>query len=356
MQKFVLPLLLPPLLSSCAVFTPVSMPQGTPALVFVDGQISDSADTIAHTQRRLSPQRAPQTVLKPTNNQTIPGSTAPSVAPTSQPARTSVANTLPVPGTTTLAMTGTPQPAAVLSLSPARNLTLEQWVRRIMPSGWKLAYENALRSKLNTRIVSVYTNDQWTRVLERLLAEQSIAGNIDWNTQTVTLARAGQTLPLAAPPTTIAASTSATPRNPFRGEHAAASPPVSAVPLVGTAATNKTQVPVLSATFGKPVSPVVDGKTWQAPAGKTLREILSAWISEQRCESGASANWTLIWPNIGPNAVTDYQLEAPLTFRGSFESMLDQVFKLYKNAETPLYADASRLQCLVAVSDAPARK
>ena len=111
-------------------------------------------------------------------------------------------------------------------------------------------------------------------------------------------------------------------------------------------------MPGLSATFGKPVSPVVDGKTWQAPAGKTLREILSAWISEQRCESGASANWTLIWPN----AVTDYQLDAPLTFRGSFESMLDQVFQLYKNAETPLYGDASRLQCLVAVSDSPAKK
>lgn len=347
MQKKFLPLLLPPLLSSCAVLTPNSMPQDTPALVFVDGQISDSADTIAHTQRRLTPTRAPQTALKPANHQAIPDSTTPSAVPTLQPTRMTAANT-----TTTLAMAGTPQPAAVLSLSPARNLTLEQWVRRIMPSGWKLAYENALRTKLNTRIVSVYTNDQWTRVLERLLAEQSITGNIDWNTQTITLARAGQTMPLAAPPTTISAPPSSTPRNPFKGENTASTPPSSAVPLVGPAATVKTSVPALSAAFGKPVLPVIDGKIWQAPAGKTLREVLSKWVIEQRCESGASANWTLIWPT----AVTDYQLEAPLTFRGSFESMLDQMFQLYKYAETPLFADGNRVQCLVAVSDTPAKK
>jgi len=249
-------------------------------------------------------------------------------------------------------MTGTPQPAAVLSLSPARNLTLEQWVRRIIPSGWKLAYENALRTKLNTRIVSVYTNDQWTRVLERLLAEQSITGNIDWNTHTVTLTRVGQTMPLATPPTTITPGTSVAPRNPFKGEHTASTQSSSTAPLVGSAATVKTPAPALSATFGNPVMPVISGKTWLAPAGKTLREVLFKWVSEQRCESGASANWTLIWPN----AVTDYQLDAPLTFRGSFESMLDQVFQLYKNAETPLYGDASRLQCLVAVSDSPAKK
>lgn len=349
MQKFI-PLLLPPLLSSCTVFTSSSTPQDVPALVFVDGQISDSADTIAHTQQRLTPPRAVTPTTRLASTQPVASNSTPLPVPKLMPTpQVSPAST------TTLTMTGTPQPAAVLSLSPARNLTLEQWVRRIIPSGWKLEYENALRTKLNTRVVSVYTNDQWTRVLERLLAEQSIAGNVDWDRQTITLSRTGQTQPLATQPTLVTASTTAAaPHNPFSGGNTAEKPGMSAstAPLPDSPPTTKLNAPANSATFGKPVAAVIDGKTWQAPAGKTLREVLSKWVSEQRCESGASANWTLIWPN----AVTDYQLEAPLTFRGSFESMLDQMFRLYKNAETPLYADGSRVQCLVAVSDTPAKK
>lgn len=350
MQKIVLPLLLPPLISSCTVFTPSSVPQDVPALVFVDGQISDSANTIAHTQQRLTPPRAVTPTIRLTSTQPVASNTAPLTVPKLMQAP------LVSPGNTTmLTMTGTNQSAAVLSLSPARNLTLEQWVRRIIPSGWKLEYENTLQTKLKTRVVSVYTNDQWTRVLKRLLAEQSISGNVDWNKQIITLSRTGQTLPLATPPTLVAASTpAAAPHNPFSGGKTAEKPAIAAftAPLPNSPISVKLNAPANSATFGKPVAPVIDGKTWQAPAGKTLREVLSKWVSEQRCESGASANWTLIWPN----AVTDYQLEAPLTFRGSFESMLDQMFRLYKNAETPLYADGSRVQCLVAVSDTPAKK
>lgn len=353
MQKFI-PLLLPPLLSSCTVFTPSNLPQDIPALVFVDGQISDSADTIAHTQQRLTP-RASAPLLSQTNSQPVATRTAPLPEPELMQATQVATRQTTAPGATALTMTGTPQTTAVLSLSPARNLTLEQWVRRIIPSGWSLEYENALQTKLKTRVVSVYTNDQWTRVLERLLAEQSISGNVDWNRQTVTLSRTGQTLHVATPPTRVAAGTpAAAPHNPFSGGNTAAKPGTgtSTAPLPDSPPTAKLNAPANSATFGKPVAPVIDGKTWQAPAGKTLREVLSKWASEQRCESGASANWTLIWPN----AVTDYQLEAPLTFRGSFESMLDQMFRLYKNAETPLYADGSRVQCLIAVSDTPAKR
>ena len=99
-----------------------------------------------------------------------------------------------------------------------------------------------------------------------------------------------------------------------------------------------------------PVAPGVEGKSWLAPSGTTLREMLMKWAQDTRCESGASAHWTVIWPV----TVTDYRLDAPLTFRGSFETMLGQMFELYRTAQKPLYAEASRMQCVISVTDIPA--
>lgn len=88
-------------------------------------------------------------------------------------------------------------------------------------------------------------------------------------------------------------------------------------------------------------------KEWRAPAGTTLRENIVKWAEETKCESKASTHWIAIWPL----SVTDYRLDAPLVFRGSFESTLEQVFELYRTAQKPLYAQASRMQCVIIVSE-----
>lgn len=390
MHKLALPLLLPSLLSSCTGFQSRNVAPDTPALVFVDGQISDSADMISQTQRRIAP---PPSVRQPTPvrpvSQTTPlpqptlltaptrstpavtrqagPQTTPLPQPTlltastrSTPAVTQQAGPQNPPGNTSLpalTFTGTPAPVAVLSLSPARNLTLEQWVRRIIPSGWTLNYENALRPRLNTRIVSVDTNDQWTRVLNRLLSEQFIQAQVDWDRHAVTLQRAGQSVPVAsAVPTTAIRTqgiqTAGAPKNPFSGSVAAAPSGVKASPAPVAVKPLPTPAPVVNAqpATGKPVAPVVEGKSWLAPSGTTLREMLMKWAQDTRCESGASPHWTVIWPV----TVTDYRLDAPLTFRGSFETMLGQMFELYRTAQKPLYAEASRMQCVISVTDIPA--
>ena len=370
MQKIVIPLLLSPLISSCTGFQPRNASPETPALVFVDGQISDSADIITQTQRRIAPPAATPVSVRQSTPVTPVLQTAPLPRPAllsaSSPS-TSMATRQTVPLSPTvntslpaLTFVGTPGTAAVLSLSPARNLTLEQWVRRIIPSGWALNYENALRPVLNTRIVSINTNDQWTRVLNRLLSEQSIQAHVDWNLHAVTLQRAGQPTPAASPVITPAVKTTpmltvATPKNPFSGSGTVkpaapetvkpATTPVTAKPLM-------TPTPVIKPQplTGQPVAPVIEGKNWLAPSGTTLREMLMKWAQDTRCESGASAHWTVIWPV----SVTDYRLDAPLTFRGTFETMLGQMFDLYRTAQKPLYAEASRIQCVVSVTDSPA--
>lgn len=378
MKKITLPLLLSPLLAGCTDFMARETGAQTPALVFVDGQISESADIIAQTQRRLAPPHPPSAPVvgvqksapatAPTGNSVpLP---SPSLVRTVTPAATASSAQPLTPGSQpvlpALSVTGTPGTVAVLSLSPARNLTLEQWVRRIIPSGWKLEYENALRTALNTRIVSVYTNDQWTRVLNRLLAEQSLHGDLNWTTQTVTLRRPGQQVAARVQPTNKPA-TPAAPRNPFSSVNATVPTAVatektgsrpSATPVsksqrqsqaasVTPSVPSRPTAPVLT---GTPV-PVSDsgGKVWRAQPGTTLRRTLMQWAGETRCETVDGTKWTVIWPA----SVTDYRLDAPLTFHGSFESMLTQVFDLYHTASKPLYAKASRMQCLVSVTDTP---
>ncbi|EJR7831316.1 TPA: pili assembly chaperone [Salmonella enterica] len=378
MKKITLPLLLSPLLAGCTDFMARETGAQMPALVFVDGQISESADIIAQTQRRLAPPRpasAPVVGVQKSAPAAVPAGNSvplpsPSLAKTETPAATASSAQPLTPGSQpalpALSVTGTPGTVAVLSLSPARNLTLEQWVRRIMPSGWKLEYENALRTALNTRIVSVYTNDQWTRVLNRLLAEQSLHGDLNWTTQTVTLRRPGQQAAARVQPADKPA-TPAAPRNPFSSVSAtvpaaAATEKTDSHPAATPVSTSQRQAQAASVTPSvpsRPAAPVLTGtpvpvsdtggKVWRAQPGTTLRRTLMQWAGETRCETADGTKWTVIWPA----SVTDYRLDAPLTFHGSFESMLTQVFDLYHTASKPLYAKASRMQCLVSVTDTP---
>lgn len=100
--------------------------------------------------------------------------------------------------------------------------------------------------------------------------------------------------------------------------------------------------------FGTPVTAVPSGQLWRAEVGSTLKETLTRWAGSAKCDNGG--NWVVIWP-----VSLDYRIDAPLTFHGNFESVLVQVFDLYRQADKPLYAAASRSQCLVSVSDQPGR-
>ncbi|EAT4156190.1 hypothetical protein EUY23_19275 [Salmonella enterica] len=97
---------------------------------------------------------------------------------------------------------------------------------------------------------------------------------------------------------------------------------------------------------GTPVTARPLGPEWKAAAGITLQESLTAWAEKADCPNGG--HWVVIW-----QTPVDYLIEAPLTFHGSFESALDQVFDLYRTAEKRLYAEASRTQCLVSVTGRP---
>ncbi|EAO6531889.1 hypothetical protein G0R83_004999 [Salmonella enterica] len=146
----------------------------------------------------------------------------------------------------------------------------------------------------------------------------------------------------------------ATGRNPFSGKDLTGK--TTATPVVSTASpspvapTASSPAPALSTPvpklIGTPVKALPSGPEWKAAAGITLQESLTAWAAKADCPNGG--HWVVIW-----QTPVDYRIEAPLTFRGSFESALDQVFDLYRPAEKRLYAEANRTQCLVSVTGRP---
>ncbi|EIP3426310.1 TcpQ domain-containing protein, partial [Salmonella enterica] len=147
----------------------------------------------------------------------------------------------------------------------------------------------------------------------------------------------------------------ATGRNPFSGKDltgktTATTPAVSTTSPSPVAPTASSPTPALSTPapklIGTPVKALPSGPQWKAAAGTTLKESLTAWAEKADCPNGG--HWVVIW-----QSPVDYRIEAPLTFRGSFESALDQVFELYRPAEKRLYAEANRTQCLVSVTGRP---
>lgn len=165
--------------------------------------------------------------------------------------------------------------------------------------------------------------------------------------------------------TPVKPASSPSPRNPFTGENltgttlSGSHPPASVgenpqvkktSPSTVKAVNPATASALATATkplIGTPVITVASGPEWKAVVGTTLKESLTYWAGRADCQGGG--HWVVIW-----QTPVDYLIEAPLAFRGSFESALDQVFDLYRPAEKRLYAEANRAQCLVSVTDKPA--
>lgn len=208
MHKKHLTLFLPSLLTGCAGFAPPPETENAAtALVFIDGQISESSSLLAQTQRRLSPPPVSRPV---------------SATNTSAQAVTAQSLPLPAPALTAdaalsnIIMTGTPGSDPVTALPLTRNRTVSDWVKQLLPAGWQFRQENAATPALRTRIASWSANDQWTRSLNRLLAEQHLWGHLDWKNRTLTVttspaAPATDSSPQATAPASATSAVAATP-------------------------------------------------------------------------------------------------------------------------------------------------
>ncbi|EOA4306551.1 toxin co-regulated pilus biosynthesis Q family protein, partial [Escherichia coli] len=99
----------------------------------------------------------------------------------------------------------------------------------------------------------------------------------------------------------------------------------------------------------KPLTPVTvpqkqtEKLTWNLKKGSTLRDGLTEWASSSPC---GTSTWNLVW-----NTPVNYRIDAPLIFRGNFESALKDTLMLYLSADKPLYAFRNIAQCVITIKD-----
>lgn len=273
-----------------------------------------------------------------------------------------------------------------------KNQTLSNAIKDIIPGSWHFTISPRISGK---KKVSWTGNDQWPYVLNRLAKNYGWYAAIDWNTHSVTISdvpvasvtpkptltasaivtAAGKpaaqstgtkTAVIAHPvhplsqseatvknPTTLQPPTTPVVTGPFKST-TAVSQQKTGTSSSSTMSAGKIQHSVTataSTSTPKPVSVnhVEPTQVWTASVGQTLRDTIFVWAAKAECSS-ETRHWTVVW-----DTPTNYSIDAPLQFSGTFKQALTGIFELYLGADVPLYAGTNSAQCAIKVDDKPVR-
>ncbi|HFR6011462.1 TPA: TcpQ domain-containing protein, partial [Shigella sonnei] len=186
--------------------------------------------------------------------------------------------------------------------------SLQKALKEIVPSDWTAEISPEV-TKTFRRTISWQGNDQWPYVLDKMLRNYGLT--VIKNTEKRHLLidfqqQKGKTSQKAP------VSPDKTPASPVRT-------PVSSDKL-----------PQKSLTPVTVPQKQTEKLTWNLKKGSTLRDGLTEWASSSPC---GNSTWNLVW-----DTPVNYRIDAPLIFRGNFESALKDTLMLYLSADKPLYA------------------
>lgn len=331
---------------------------GPPSGGVVDGMLSRSAADISAMQYRIhqSSPSAQRPVSQASVKPTAPLLSRPAVAPASL-----------------LKPSGTLSPSSAAGAGPADGFvrqsgvapTLRAALRKIVPPGHTVVFDKAVSADA-PELWQWTGNDRWPFVINKLLATRGMKATVNEKTGTVTVEPAQRAQTTRAPgqgtsspvpavgaikpvPATVpnnpatsapakTATRTGTGRNPFRDDATAKAAGAASVPVLPAAI----RAPVVPVT---PL-PVVQVRHWRIETGSTVKDWLYSQAATETCTVPGIKNWTVAW--LTP---TNYRVDAPLTFDGSFREMLNRLFTLYGTAKVPLYAGVRAAQCVVSVDD-----
>ncbi|EFM8275552.1 pilus assembly protein [Escherichia coli] len=199
--------------------------------------------------------------------------------------------------------------------------SLQKALKEIVPSDWTAEISPEV-TKTFRRTISWQGNDQWPYVLDKMLRNYGLT--VIKNTEKRHLLidfqqQKGKTSQKAP------VSPDKTPVSPVRT-------PVSSDKLP--------QKPLTPATVPQKQT---EKLTWNLKKGSTLRDGLTEWASSSPC---GNSTWNLVW-----DTPVNYRIDAPLIFRGNFESALKDTLMLYLSADKPLYAFRNIAQCVITIKD-----
>ncbi|EHH4427552.1 pilus assembly protein, partial [Escherichia coli] len=199
--------------------------------------------------------------------------------------------------------------------------SLQKALKEIVPSDWTAEISPEV-TKTFRRTISWQGNDQWPYVLDKMLRNYGLT--VIKNTEKRHLLidfqqQKGKTSQKAP------VSPDKTPASPVRT-------PVSSDKL-----------PQKSLTPVTVPQKQTEKLTWNLKKGSTLRDGLTEWASSSPC---GNSTWNLVW-----DTPVNYRIDAPLIFRGNFESALKDTLMLYLSADKPLYAFRNIAQCVITIKD-----
>ncbi|HFU3030582.1 TPA: TcpQ domain-containing protein [Escherichia coli] len=199
--------------------------------------------------------------------------------------------------------------------------SLQKALKEIVPSDWTAEISPEV-TKTFRRTISWQGNDQWPYVLDKMLRNYGLT--VIKNTEKRHLLidfqqQKGKTSQKAP------VSPDKTPASPVRT-------PVSSDKL-----------PQKSLTPVTVPQKQTEKLTWNLKKGSTLRDGLTEWASSSPC---GTSTWNLVW-----DTPVNYRIDAPLIFRGNFESALKDTLMLYLSADKPLYAFRNIAQCVITIKD-----
>ncbi|HHE4913573.1 TPA: TcpQ domain-containing protein [Enterobacter hormaechei] len=245
----------------------------------------------------------------------------------------------------------TPQPAKIPNVSftgeadslpglvskAGNKQSLDNALGVIIPSGWTTVKSARLKSGFKTP-VSWTAGDQWPHTLSKLARHNKLQVNIQWASRQVLIDLADtqqQTKPVvsnpwAQPKLLTMPAMPAKPADPDKSK--------TSLLITQKGSTQKASLP--------PPQPA--RKIWRAETGITLKDAIFTWAAETTCEANPGKKWTVAWVT-----TTNYRIDAPLQFSGTWRDALNQVFTLYLKASVPLYAGTNTAQCVLKVDDKP---
>ncbi|EMB4562323.1 TcpQ domain-containing protein [Salmonella enterica] len=199
--------------------------------------------------------------------------------------------------------------------------SLQKALKEIVPSDWTAEISPEV-TKTFRRTISWQGNDQWPYVLDKMLRNYglTVIKNTEKRHLLIDFQQQKRKTSQKAP-----VSPDKTPASPVRT-------PVSSDKL-----------PQKSLTPVTVPQKQTEKLTWNLKKGSTLRDGLTEWASSSPC---GNSTWNLVW-----DTPVNYRIDAPLIFRGNFESALKDTLMLYLSADKPLYAFRNIAQCVITIKD-----
>lgn len=247
-----------------------------------------------------------------------------------------------------------------LVTTDGKNIPLYKAVRTIVPQSESISLAPDVAQNFKGNI-SWKGNDQWPFVLQKALSASGLTALIDKGNHTV-IVQYSQKMNFSADVNNnikapVASKTEQLKTGSLlvvKGSEKTLSTSKTAPLPVVQGSTKPLTTPVIPvASMGvihpvptKPViKPVPVMKIWKIDKGTTLKAGFNEWVAKETCS--ADKKWTVRW-----ETDTDYPIDYPLSFNSAnFEDATSQLFNLYRRAESPLYVNGFRNQCLIVISD-----